>query len=85
MGTSTKTYTLTVEEKFILNCFEEASKDELPAMSIIGRAREAEETEGFVLKLSDELIFTCLGQLIERGLLHRIEMEPGKFCYGRGQ
>ena len=77
------TYTVTAEEQFILDCFEEANKDELPAMSIVGQAREAEEMDDFYLKLSDELVFTCLGQLIERGLISRVEHEPGQFFYKR--
>ena len=81
--TTTRTYTLTAEEKFILGCFDEANKDELSASSIISRAREAEQTEDFILELSDELIFTCIGQLVERNLLLRIEPEPHQYCYKR--
>lgn len=81
--TFTKTHTLTQKEKFILTCFEEASKEEIPARAIIDRAREAEEYEMLPFRFSEELLLTCLGQLVERGLVLRIEHDLGEFCYRR--
>lgn len=81
--THTRTNTFTIEESLILECIEEAIGDEVPGKSIVGRCREAEETREDISGLNEELIFTIIGQLIERGFIRRVEEGDGSFLYSR--
>lgn len=82
--TYTKTYTTTVEEKWILDHWNDRSRnDEIQFIDLVNDARECEEDDDFILHLPAELIGTILGQLIERGLIERVEQPNDNFTYRR--
>lgn len=79
----TKTYTLTAEEKVIIRAIDDAKLDEVSGRTIMNRLREGEVSDDSHPLFTEELMFTILGQLIERGLIERVEQPNNNFTYRR--